>query len=124
NLIGQIAIVAAIDYGCASELGATLGRPPHAAFYLLAAILASHAIVNALSVRLVAKLNDVSATVHILGVLALLALLFAFGRAQPASFLFETGFTTRDDGNAMLGLANGLVLSMFTFTGYDASAHL
>jgi amino acid transporter len=124
NLVGQLAIVAAIDLGCASELGATLGLPPHATFYLLAAILASHALVNAVSVRLVAKLNDVSATVHILGVVVLVGLLFAFGRAQPASFLFETGFTTREDGNALLGLANGLVLSMFTFTGYDASAHL
>ena len=51
------------------------------------------------------------------------ALLF-FGRAQPVSFLAHTGFTTRADGNVLLGLANGLVLSMFTFTGYDASAHL
>src|SRR4029453_666794 len=46
------------------------------------------------------------------------------GRAQPLAFLGYTGFTTRADGNTVLGFLGGLVLSMFTFTGYDASAHL
>jgi amino acid transporter len=124
NLVGQVAIVAAIDFGCASELAATLGLSGRAPFYLLAAILASHALFNAFSVRLVAWMNDFSATVHILGVAILVGALLFFGRAQPVSFLAHTGFTTRADGNVMLGLANGLVLSMFTFTGYDASAHL
>ncbi|HSO35618.1 MAG TPA: amino acid permease, partial [Labilithrix sp.] len=124
NLLGQIAIVAAIDFGCASELAATLGLSTRASFWLLAAILASHALVNAFSVRLVAWLNDFSATVHILGVLVVVGALLWLGRAQPLSFLAQTGFTTRADGNTTLGFANGLVLSMFTFTGYDASAHL
>lgn len=124
NLVGQVAIVAAIDFGCASELAATLGLGGRAPLVLLAAILASHALFNAFSVRLVAWLNDFSATVHILGVVILVGALLAFGRAQPLSFLAHTGFTTRADGSAVLGFANGLVLSMFTFTGYDASAHL
>ncbi|MBX3185654.1 MAG: amino acid permease [Labilithrix sp.] len=124
NLVGQIAVVAAIDFGCASELAATLGLPSRAAFALLAAILASHALVNAFSVRLVAWLNDFSATVHVIGVVVIVGLLLALGRAQPISFLAHTSFTTRTDGNTTLGLFNGLVLSMFTFTGYDASAHL
>jgi amino acid transporter len=124
NLVGQVAIVAAIDFGCASELAATLGLSGRAPFVLLAAILASHALFNAFSVRLVAWMNDFSATVHILGVVVLVGALLAFGRAQPLSFLAHTGFTTRADGSATLGFANGLVLSMFTFTGYDASAHL
>jgi amino acid transporter len=124
NLVGQVAIVAAIDFGCASELAATLGLSGRAPFYLLAAVLASHALFNAFSVRLVAWLNDLSAAVHILGVVILVGALLAFGRAQPVSFLTFTGFTTRGDGKLWLGFANGLVLSMFTFTGYDASAHL
>jgi amino acid transporter len=133
NITGQLAIVAAIDYGCASELAATLGldasEAPSAVtraapLLLLAAILASHALVNALSVRVVAVLNDFSATVHIVGVIAIVVALVAFGRAQPVSFLGHTGFTTRPDGDRFLGFLGGLVLSMFTFTGYDASAHL
>jgi amino acid transporter len=125
NITGQLAIVAAIDYGCASELAATLGLEGRAApLLLLAAILASHALVNAFSVRLVALLNDLSATVHIVGVIAIVVALLAFGRAQPLSFLGYTGFTTRPDGDHTFGFLGGLVLSMFTFTGYDASAHL
>ena len=125
NIAGQLAIVAAIDFGCASELAATLGLEGRAApLLLLAAILASHALVNALSVRLVARLNDLSATVHIVGVVIIVAALLGFGRIQPASFLGDTGFTSRPDGDHVLGFLGGLVLSMFTFTGYDASAHL
>lgn len=124
NIVGQMAIVAAVDVGLASELAATLGLSSRAALALLAAILASHALLNAFSVRLVAALNDLSATVHILGVVLIVGALFLIGRAQPASFLLEAGTTTRADGNMTLGFLNGLVLSMFTFTGYDASAHL
>jgi amino acid transporter len=125
NITGQIAIVAAIDFGCASELAATFGFEGKAApLLLLALILASHALVNALSVRLVALLNDLSATVHIVGVVAIVVALVAFGRVQPSSFLVVTTFTARPDGNHLLGFLGGLVLSMFTFTGYDASAHL
>lgn len=117
NIVGQIAIVAAIDFGCASELAATLGLSPRAALVLLALVLLSHAVVNAISVRAVAVLNDFSATVHIVGVLVIVIALFAFGRAQPAGFLAQPPPST-------VGFLNGLVLSMFTFTGYDASAHL
>jgi amino acid transporter len=125
NIAGQLAIVAAIDFGCASELAATLGLDGSAApLLLLAAILASHALVNALSVRLVAWLNDFSATVHIVGVVLIVVALLAFGRVRPVSFLADTGFTSRPDGSHVLGFLSGLVLSMFTFTGYDASAHL
>lgn len=123
NLVGQIAIVAAIDYGCASELAATLGLGARASFVLLAVVLASHALVNAFSVKLVAWLNDFSATVHIVGVLLVVGALLAVGRTQPVSFLAHVA-TTRSDGGLGLGFLNGLVLSMFTFTGYDASAHL
>jgi len=124
NLVGQIAIVAAVDFGCASELSATLGFSARASFGLLGAILVSHGLVNAFSVRLVAWLNDFSAAVHIVGVVVLVGALLFWGRSQPVSFLARANFTTRADGNVSLGFANGLVLSMFTFTGYDASAHL
>ena len=129
NIAGQLAIVAAIDFGCASELAATFGFDSGASaraapLLLLVGILASHALVNALSVRFVARLNDLSATVHIVGVVVIVVALFAFGRVQPISFLGDTSFTSRPDGDRLFGFFGGLVLSMFTFTGYDASAHL
>ena len=99
NIVGQIAIVAAIDSGCASELAATLDLPPNASYALLVGILASHALVNVVSVKLVARLNDLSAVVHVLGVVVIVVLLFAFGRARPVSFLFDGSFTNRPDGD-------------------------
>lgn len=120
NIAGQIAIVAAIDFGCASELAAMLGlEGTGPTFGLLAVLLASHALVNAASVRLVAFLNDFSATVHIVGVVAIVGGLLALGRARPPAFLAT--MPAHDPG---LGFLGGLVLGMFTFTGYDASAHL
>ncbi|HEX7600185.1 MAG TPA: amino acid permease, partial [Polyangiaceae bacterium] len=124
NLVGQVAIVAAIDLGCAKELGATFGLRSAATFPLFVGILASHALVNLVSIRLVSWLNDVSAVVHVVGVVALVALLFAIGRAQPVSFLAHTGFTTRADGSYTLGFFNAMTLGMWTMTGYDASAHV
>ena len=124
NLVGQVAIVAAIDLGCAQTLAGTLGLSSSASYALLAVILASHAAVNVLSVRLVAILNDLSATVHVVGVCILVGVLFALGRAHPFAYLGETGFTTRPDGRYAMGFLNALILGMWTFTGFDASAHV
>jgi len=124
NLVGQLAIVAAIDLGCAQTLAATLGLPAATGWMLFVAVVVSHAILNVLSVRIVAVLNDLSATVHIVGVVALVVLLFTLGRTHPLAWLGHTGFTTRSDGRYALGFANALILGMWTFTGFDASAHV
>ncbi len=123
NVVGQIAIVAAIDFGCAKTLAPTLGLRDGWILPLFVAITASHGALNALSIKLVGRLNDFSATVHVLGVAVLVGLLLVFGRAQPLSFVMQTGFTTRPDHDYALGFANALALGMWTMTGFDASAH-
>jgi amino acid transporter len=123
NLVGQIAIVAAIDLACAQALGQMLALSPNAAYGLFAAILLVHGALNATSVRLVAWLNDASATVHIVGVVVLAALLFAHASHGPG-YLAETGHTTRPDGSYALGFVQALVLGVWTFTGFDAAAHV
>jgi amino acid transporter len=124
NLVGQIAIVAAIDLGCAQQAGAMLALPEQVTFPLFVAIALSHGALNLVSVKVVAWLNDFSATVHLVGVAVLLALLFSVGRAHSLSFAFQTGFTTRADGSYTLGFLSALLLGMWTFTGFDASAHV
>ncbi len=124
NLTGQVAIVAAIDFGLADQLVGTLGLDASYTFRIYAGILLSHAIVNLFWVRLVAILNDFSATVHIVGVAVLVVLLFAFAKKHDMGYLAQTGFTTREDHHYGMGFLNALLLGMFTFTGYDASAHL
>src|SRR4029077_6548917 len=81
-----------------------------------------HGALNATSVRLVAWLNDASATVHIVGVVALAALLLSH-RANPVAILAERGHTTRADHSYALGFVQSLVLGVWTFTGFDAAAH-
>src|SRR5207253_10207627 len=70
NCIGQFAITAGIDYGLAEFAAAMLGMPADRAHVLRVylVILASHAALNHLGVRLVGRLNQLSAWVHILGV--------------------------------------------------------
>jgi amino acid transporter len=124
NLVGQVAIVAAIDLGCAQQTVAMLKLPERATFGVFFAIVLSHGFWNFVSVRVVAWLNDLSATVHLAGVAVLLGLLFVVGRAHPVSYAFQTGFTTRADGSYGLGFMSSLLLGMWTFTGFDASAHV
>jgi amino acid transporter len=124
NLVGQLAIVAAIDLGCAQQVAAALGVPPARAYAFFAVIVVSHGLVNLVSVWLVTRLNDLSVVVHIAGVLLLCALLAGAGGAHPMSYAFQTGFTTRADGSYALGFMGSLLLGMWTFTGFDASAHV
>ena len=123
NLVAMVAIVAAIDLACSEALAATLGASSIAGYAIFAAVLASHALVNVFSVRLVAILNDLSATVHIVGVVALVVALVGFSRLHGVGYALTTGFTTREDGSYPLGFVGSLVLGMWTFTGFDASAH-
>src|SRR5437879_10906593 len=71
NCIGQFAITAGIDYGLAQFVVALLGLPQQRTLAVYAAVLVSHAIMNHLGVRLVARLNDLSAWVHLAGVAVL-----------------------------------------------------
>jgi amino acid transporter len=87
-------------------------------------VLTAHGVLNATSVRLVAWLNDASATVHVVGVAALAGWLLAWGRAHSGGWLLETGHTTRTDGVYTLGFVQSLVLGVWTFTGFDAAAHV
>jgi amino acid transporter len=124
NLVGQVAIVAAIDLGCAQQTVAMLRFPETATLGVFIAIVLTHGFWNLISVRAIAWLNDFSATVHLAGVAVLLALLLALGRAHPWTYAFSTGFTTRSDGSYGLGFMSSLLLGMWTFTGFDASAHV
>jgi amino acid transporter len=116
NLAGQVAIVAAIDLACAQTLAQTMGRPGLAPAFF-AGIVAVHGALNAWSVRLVAWLNDASATVHVVGVVALAAMLLARGRVHGVAYLVQPTAPAR-------GFVQSLVLGVWTFTGFDAAAHV
>jgi len=118
NTIGQFAITAGIDYGLAEFLAAMFGwEGRKAALLLFTAILLLHATLNHLGVRLVARLNDLSVWMHVAGVAILVGALALFAPHQPARFLLRRSGGPYD-------LAVGLLLACWTFTGYDASAHV
>ena len=123
NTIGQFAITAGIDYGLAEFVAAMLGwtgRPR--TLLICAALLATHAALNHLGVRIVARLNHLSAWVHVAGVAILVAALGFFAPHQPARFLLQR--SSAEGHGFPYSFAVGLLLAAWTFTGYDASAHV
>ncbi len=124
NMIGQFAITAGIDFGAAQFLAPLLGIKEDWTHFLIlyAAILLSHGLLNHFGIKLVARLNDFSATYHIIGVSALVIALLVFGPKHDVSYVFQTGFTTSKFPYWWAFLL-GLLQAQWTFTGYDASAH-
>src|ERR1700704_5108147 len=73
NIIGQLATLAGIDYGCALFVTPLVGLPTTTGTVLIvyAGVLLSHGLIYHLGLRLVARLNDLSVTVHVIGVIAI-----------------------------------------------------
>lgn len=130
NLIGQIGIVAGIDYSVALFADPLLANvfgyttTLTTTLIVFGVILMIHAILNHIGIRIVARLNDFSAFYHIAVVLLLVVALALFtkGGLQPVDYLFKVG-QTFSDKPYFLAFLIGLLQSQWTFTGYDASAH-
>lgn len=130
NLIGQIGIVAGIDYSVAlfadPLLASVFGYESTLTTTLIAfaVILLSHGIINHIGIRIVAKLNDFSAWYHIIivGVLVVTLAFFTKGGLNGIDYLFKVG-ETFSDKPYMFAFLIGLLQAQWTFTGYDASAH-
>ncbi len=132
NFIGQVAVTAGIDFGAAFfinkflSLQFGLGSAPWETIGIFAIVLAIHGLLNQFGIRLVALLNDVSVWWHIVGVLVIVAVLaFAPSHHLPAKGVFTGLF---NNSGLSLGwwyiLPIGLLMAQYTFTGYDASAHM
>lgn len=125
NIIGLIATLAGIDYGCARFALPLLSVPQNTPYLLglYAAVLLSHALINQYGIRLVAWLNDLSVTVHILGVVVIVGALLWFAPQQPAGFFFQAASAGGAISSYGWMFLIGLLQAQWTFTGYDASAH-
>ena len=135
NLIGQIAITAGIDYGAAIFTDAllqllwpsTFEGKPHEVIYVYAVILFLHALMNTFSVKLVALLNDISVWWHVIGVLVIVgALILVPDHHQSFSTVFSHTINNSGFSHGWLWfvLLLGLLQAQYTYTGYDASAHM
>jgi amino acid transporter len=147
NIVGLIGIVASVAYGCAfflwtllnlyglNILGVNFGDAQHVLaeeWLLFAIILALYTLVNIFADRLLALMNNTSVGWHLLGVAIVIGLLiFVPDHHQSASFVFghrinnngAFGSSTSALGFWFLVLPVGFILTMYTQTGYDASAH-
>ncbi|WP_214404651.1 amino acid permease [Pseudonocardia lacus] len=135
NLVGQIAVTAAIDYGAAIFTTALLnlwfpdliGTDTGAIFITYTVIMALHLTVNLLNVNLLARLNTFSAWWHMVGVVVIVGVLIVIPENhQSASFVFtetinNSGFS---DNSFWFVFGIGLLMAQYTITGFDASAHM
>ena len=139
NLIGQIGVTAAIDYGAAVFWTALLnlwfsgiGTDTHTVFVTFSVIVALHLLLNLNGVRLLALINTVSAWWHMLGVAVIVGVLIVVpDHHQSASFVFtktinESGFSGHSFSSPVFWFVFGigLLMAQYTYTGYDASAHM
>ena len=142
NLVGLVAVVASVDYGCATFISALLnlwsvdlgfvnfadGAALGDVFIVFMLVLALHALINIYSSHLVALFNNVSVWWHVAGVTVIIAILI-FGPEdhQSASFVFTETINNSGFSQGMFWfyvLPLGFLLTQYTITGFDASAHI
>jgi amino acid transporter len=142
NLIGLLAITASVVYGAAIFLNITLSScsPIYSShffngdgikqqFFWFIIIMILITLFNAFSSRIQAVLNNISVWWHVLGAALIIGiLLFTPTEHQNLKWMFtcrinNSGF---NDGGTywLFVLPLGFLLTQYTITGFDASAHL
>jgi amino acid transporter len=131
NLLGLLGAIAGIDYGAALFTGAFaqlqwgFTPTPGRTMLIFCAILLLHAVLNLFGVRVVSLLNSVSVWWHLAGVALIVgALAIVPDHHRSPSFVFTTFVNETGWSNHWYVAAIGLLLAQYTFSGYDASAHL
>lgn len=137
NLLGQVAVTTGISFGCAGLISVTATvkssyeATPGKTIGIYAAVLISHGIVNTFGVHVLRYLNNTSIALHSLGITALaIAVLAKAPTHQSAKFVFASFYDgTGDPGWSVRAspayvACCGALMSQYTLTGFDASAHL
>jgi amino acid transporter len=149
NIVGLVGIVAGVGYGAAFFLQAVLSlyglhflginfattNPKtilHETWLLFLIILIGYTVVNIAADRLLALFNNISVGWHVIGVIVIVALIaFVPSHHQSIGFVFghrnnNTGLFSGHTGGLPFWfylIPSGFILTMYTMTGYDASAH-
>jgi amino acid transporter len=143
NLIGLVAVLASVDYACATFLnvvlglyevnllGVNFGDSAHIlaeVFLLFALILLLHTAVNIRRTHLLSLVNSISVGWHVLGVAAIvLVLIIVPDTHQSFDFVFTERINNSGFSDGMYWfyvLPLGFLLTQYTITGFDASAHI
>jgi len=140
NLIGLVGVVASVDYACASFLSYTIGLFDTSydafnlkyIFLIFLVVLGVHVFINLFPSHILSLWNNTSAYWHIVGATVIvLILIFGPSSHQSASFVFthwvnNSGFSggTSSLKFFLYVVPLGVILTQYTITGFDASAHL
>jgi amino acid transporter len=148
NLIGQIAVTAAIGYGLAvfgqvlfdfwfsysTHMNDWFGASFNTSTYILYALFITAAVViNVLNIKLTSGLNMISAWWHMIGVVVVVGVLIIVpDHHQSLSYVFTERVNNSGFGGPTTAFSNpafwfvfglGLLMAQYTITGFDASAH-
>ena len=148
NLIGQIAVTAAIGYGLAvfgqvlfdlwfdysKHMDDWFGASFNMSTYILyAAFLLGALIINMFNIRITSGLNMFSAWWHMAGVVLIVGILIIVpDQHKSLSYVFTETVNNSGYGGGVTGFSHpafwfvfglGLLMSQYTITGFDASAH-
>ena len=148
NMAGLVGVVASVDYAAAGFMnvllgaygvdvfGMNFGDAEHIlaeTFVLFALILTLTAVVNIFRTHLLAVINNISVWWHVIGVVVIILLLVIVPDThQDIGFVFgerlnNSGFIDGDTGGLFFWLyllPIGFLLTQYTITGFDASAHI
>lgn len=143
NLVGLIGVVASVVYASATFLNVVLGLyevdvfgvnfadSEHIlgeTFVLFAILLTIHAIINIFRTHTLAVINNVSVWWHVLGVAVIIVLLVVVpDDHQSLDFVFTERLNNSGFSESMYWfyvLPLGFLLTQYTITGFDASAHI
>jgi amino acid transporter len=137
NLLGQIGVIASVDYALAIFTGYfirmfddSFNLSSTNIFIIYLIILVIHGALNTFSVDLVKIFGDISVWWHVVGVVIIAAILFIAptnSRGIGAAFDRIPSNLTGWTGGAFITVymfCLGLLLAQYTITGFDASAHV
>ena len=141
NLIGLIAVTASVGYGAASFLNVLIGAvsPSYATsfmkgnllnqqFVLFFVLMLLVTVLNIFGGHLLAIVNNISVWWHVFGAATVIGILvFIPTHHQSLSWMYTTRFNNSGFGSGsywIYVLPLGFLLTQYTITGFDASAHL
>ncbi|KAH0899295.1 hypothetical protein HID58_048863 [Brassica napus] len=139
NIVGQWAVTASVDFSLAQLIqvivllstGGKNGGGYEGSDYVVIAIhggiLFIHALLNSLPISVLSFVGQIAALWNLLGVLVLMILIPLVSTERATTKFVFTHFNTDNE----VGITSyvyifvlGLLMSQYTITGYDASAHM
>uniref|UniRef100_A0A804NHU9 Amino-acid permease BAT1 n=2 Tax=Zea mays TaxID=4577 RepID=A0A804NHU9_MAIZE len=139
NVVGQWAVTTSVDYSLAQLIqviillatGGKNGGGYLASKYMVigfhAAILLSHAVINSLPITFLSFFGQFAAAWNMLGVFVLMVAVPTVATERASAEFVFTHFNTDNGAGIRSNLyifVLGLLMSQYTLTGYDASAHM